>query len=66
MVRQPLGRLAGAPFGAAIEPTSGVFTWTPAEDQGPAAQPFTVSVTDGSPSSTRPVRITVPDQPVRC
>ncbi|HUL51503.1 MAG TPA: lamin tail domain-containing protein, partial [Candidatus Nitrosotalea sp.] len=40
----------GAPTGTAINPNSGVFTWTPTEDQGPGSYPVTVRVTDnGSP-----------------
>lgn len=54
--------LNGAPSGAAINPSSGVFTWTPAEDQAPGAYTFDIIVTDnGSPalSDSRPVTITV-------
>src|SRR5205823_2738598 len=41
----------GAPAGAGINPTSGVFTWTPAEADGPGSYLITVRVTDnGSPS----------------
>ena len=41
----------GAPTGAAINPTTGVFTWTPAETDGPATYSITVRVTDdGSPA----------------
>ncbi|HEY2955081.1 MAG TPA: putative Ig domain-containing protein, partial [Candidatus Eisenbacteria bacterium] len=40
----------GAPAGAAIDPNTGVFSWTPAEAQGPGSYPVTVRVTDnGSP-----------------
>jgi outer membrane protein assembly factor BamB len=39
-----------APMGASIDSTSGVFTWTPTEDQGPGAYVITVRVTDnGAP-----------------
>ncbi len=42
---------AGAPAGAAIDPSSGVFTWTPSEAQGSEDYPVTVRVTDnGAPS----------------
>jgi len=42
---------AGAPDGAAINPNTGVFTWTPSEVQGPATNIVTVVVTDnGTPS----------------
>src|SRR5207247_750570 len=37
---------AGAPAGAAIDATTGVFSWTPAEAQGPADYPVTCRVTD--------------------
>ena len=41
----------GAPTGAAIDPITGVFTWTPTEDQGPAFVDITIRVTDnGSPA----------------
>jgi hypothetical protein len=36
----------GFPPGASIDPTSGVFTWTPAEDQGPGTNVIGVRVTD--------------------
>jgi hypothetical protein len=42
---------AGAPIGAAIDPQSGLFSWTPFETQGPGAYPITVIVADnGVPS----------------
>src|SRR6185369_4853087 len=42
----------GAPFGASINPTNGVFTWTPTEAQGPSTNLISVRVTDdGSPPS---------------
>jgi hypothetical protein len=41
---------SGAPAGASIDATSGVFTWTPTEAQGPGAYAITVRVSDnGSP-----------------
>jgi hypothetical protein len=41
----------GAPAGTAIDPATGVFTWTPSESQGPGVYPVTVIVTDsGSPA----------------
>ncbi len=40
----------GAPGNAAIDPATGVFTWTPSESQGPGTSNITVRVTDnGSP-----------------
>ncbi len=53
---------AGAPTGAAIDPSSGVFNWTPTEDQGPAVHPITVRVTDnGTPllSDSETIQVTV-------
>ncbi|MCA9120825.1 MAG: alpha/beta fold hydrolase [Planctomycetales bacterium] len=42
---------AGAPSGASIDASSGVFTWTPSEAQGPATYNITVRVTDdGTPN----------------
>lgn len=42
---------SGAPAGASIDASSGVFTWTPTEAQGPDSYPITVRVTDnGSPA----------------
>ncbi|TDI57172.1 MAG: tandem-95 repeat protein [Acidobacteria bacterium] len=40
--------LTGAPTGAAIDPTTGRFTWTPSEAQGPGVYVFDVVVTDNS------------------
>ena len=40
--------LTGAPAGAAIDPTTGRFTWTPSEAQGPGVYVFTVVVTDNN------------------
>ena len=37
---------AGAPAGAAINPTNGVFTWTPGEEDGPGTNLVTIRVTD--------------------
>jgi hypothetical protein len=37
---------AGAPAGALIDPTTGVFTWTPGEADGPGTFPVVVRVTD--------------------
>jgi uncharacterized delta-60 repeat protein len=36
----------GAPAGAAIDPSTGTFTWTPSEAQGPGVYNITVRVTD--------------------
>jgi hypothetical protein len=43
--------LPGAPYGASVNPTNGVFTWTPREEQGPSTNFIQVVVADdGSPS----------------
>ena len=39
--------LDGAPAGAAIDPDTGVFMWTPTEEQGAGVYQFDVVVTDG-------------------
>ncbi len=42
--------LSNAPAGAAVDPSSGVFTWTPTEAQGPSTNILTMIVTDnGTP-----------------
>ncbi|MBS0661392.1 MAG: putative Ig domain-containing protein, partial [Verrucomicrobia bacterium] len=38
----------GAPSGASIHPSTGVFTWTPTESQGPGTYNITVRVTDNA------------------
>ena len=51
---------AAAPTGASIHPTTGAFTWTPAEDQGPGSYPVTVKVCDnGTPVKCDEEAITV-------
>jgi hypothetical protein len=53
---------AGAPAWAVINPNSGVFTWTPAENQGPGEYAVSVRVSDdGTPSlsATQTFQITV-------
>jgi MBG domain (YGX type)/SdrD B-like domain/Putative Ig domain len=50
----------GAPAGASIDPTTGVFTWTPTEAQGPGSFPVTVRVTDnGTPARSDAATITI-------
>lgn len=50
----------GAPLGAEINPTNGVFTWTPGEAQGPDTNTITIRVSDnGSPSLTATQTFTV-------
>jgi PKD domain/Putative Ig domain/FlgD Ig-like domain len=51
----------GAPLGAAITP-SGVFTWTPSEDQGPGTHSITVVASDDQAprlSDTETIQVTV-------
>lgn len=51
---------AGAPAGASIHPTTGLFTWTPGELDGPGMYPITVIVTDnGSPVMSDQLTFTV-------
>ena len=51
---------AGSPSGASINSSTGAFTWTPTEAQGPGSYPITVRVTDnGSPSSNDFETITI-------
>jgi hypothetical protein len=51
--------LVGAPAGAAIDGSTGAFTWTPSETQGPGVYPFTVRVSDGMDNTDAPISITV-------
>jgi hypothetical protein len=52
--------LVGAPAGASIDGSSGVFSWTPSEAQGPGSYTFTVRVTDdGTPALSDEETITV-------
>lgn len=51
--------LVGAPSGAAIHPSTGVFGWTPDQAQGPAIFNFSVRVSDGSLTHEQPVTVTV-------
>src|SRR5206468_3952543 len=42
--------LVNGPSGVAVDPTTGVLTWTPSEAQGPSTNTITVKVTDnGTP-----------------
>jgi hypothetical protein len=49
----------GAPSGASIGSTSGVFTWTPNENQGPAVYTATIRVSDGTADDFETIVITV-------
>ena len=51
--------LVGAPSTATINPTSGAFSWTPAETDSPGNYTFTVLVSDGSLTDTEVITITV-------
>jgi len=52
--------LVGAPTGAATDPSTGAFTWTPTEAQGAGEYTFTVKVCDnGTPSLCDEEEITV-------
>ena len=50
----------GAPAGASIDALTGVFSWTPSEDQGPGVYTITIRVTDnGSPPLSDQKKVTV-------
>jgi hypothetical protein len=51
--------LIGAPAGAAIDGSTGEFTWTPSEAQGPGLYPFSVRVSDGTTNTDAPITLTV-------
>jgi hypothetical protein len=51
--------LVNGPGGTTIDPTTGLFTWTPDETQGGQVFTVEVSVTDGAASATRTASITV-------
>jgi hypothetical protein len=51
--------LVGAPDGAAIDGSTGAFSWTPSEAQGPGVYPVTVRVSDGMDNTDAPISITV-------
>ncbi|MSR55270.1 MAG: hypothetical protein EXS09_18585 [Gemmataceae bacterium] len=51
--------LAGAPAGASIHPTTGAFTWTPTENQGPDSYAFIVELSDSLVSSCQLVAMNV-------
>ncbi len=51
--------LVGAPTGASINSTTGVFTWTPTEAQGPGSYIFTVYVNDGMLTDAESIMVTV-------
>jgi len=53
--------LVGAPAGAAINPITGQFSWTPTEAQGGTGMPFTfkVRISDGTSNADANIAITV-------
>ncbi|WP_342472442.1 putative Ig domain-containing protein [Metasolibacillus sp. FSL H7-0170] len=51
--------LVGAPMGASIDATTGVFTWTPTEAQGPGSYTFAVRVSDGALTDEESITVTV-------
>ena len=55
----PVFSLIGAPAGAGIDAETGVFEWTPTEDQGPGTFALVVRLVDGSTTRERPVIIQV-------
>lgn len=50
---------SNAPAALTIDPMTGVFSWTPAENDGPGEYLFTVIVSDGSLVDEQPVKIVV-------
>lgn len=53
------GTAGEVPTGAAIDPASGVFTWTPTEAQGPGEYTFDVCVSDGVATVCETITVTV-------
>ena len=51
--------LSGEPAGAAIDPDTGAFSWTPTEAQGPGTYPFDVCVSDGGLDDCETITVTV-------
>ncbi|MFJ5767284.1 putative Ig domain-containing protein, partial [Lysinibacillus sp. NPDC093210] len=51
--------LVGAPTGASINATTGVFTWTLTEAQGPGIYIFSVRVSDGMLTAAESITVTV-------
>ncbi|MEK7862813.1 MAG: CHRD domain-containing protein, partial [Chloroflexota bacterium] len=49
----------GAPAGAAIDPATGLFTWTPPPAQGPADYEITIEVGDGALGDSETFTVTV-------
>ena len=51
--------LVNGPTGATINSTSGVFSWTPTESQGPGTYAFTVRVSDGVVNTDQAITLNV-------
>jgi hypothetical protein len=51
--------LVGAPAGATINSSTGVFSWTPTVAQGPGSYAFTVRVNDGTANDDESITVTV-------
>lgn len=51
--------LSNAPTGATIDPSTGVFLWTPTEAQGPGSYTFIVTVSDGALSDSEEITVVV-------
>ena len=51
--------LTGNPSGSSINSTTGVFTWTPSEVQGPGSYTFKVKVSDGDLRDSQTIKIRV-------
>mgnify|MGYP001576242786 CR=1 FL=1 len=54
--------MVGAPSGATLDSSTGVFNWTPSEAQGPGSYTFDVIVSDGSLSDSQFVTIHVTEE----
>jgi Bacterial Ig-like domain (group 3)/RTX calcium-binding nonapeptide repeat (4 copies) len=55
----PSFSLFGAPAGATIDPTTGAFSWTPTENEGPSTFSFIVRLIDGTTTDDRPITVQV-------
>ena len=53
------GSLGAVPVGAGIDPSSGDFSWTPTEAQGPGTYTFDVCVSDGLASDCETITVDV-------
>jgi hypothetical protein len=53
------GTSGEVPEGASIDPATGVFTWTPTEEQGPGTYTFDVCVSDGAITVCETITVTL-------